>query len=475
MMLVPRDTVEAIVQRRNRALEKYAAAHDAIANASAALVDASKEASFMRREASRFTVHQRDEERAFLGHIQLPERDGYMATARRLTDTECWSHIVSLTGLERLMDKKAKDQMTQQLMKEPPEVTVDNVFATLEQFAADSGTIWRRGIAECFTNLDRRFRSHDGWKIGSRIILTRAFNDWGSWNYHRNERDTLMDIERVFFILDGKRVPDNYAGIVGAVEASRSGGMNPRQSECESDYFKVRGFMNGNAHVWFKRDDLVKKVNKLLGEYYGAPIPEDREPDEDTGFHNPKTAIAKNYAFFPTPDAAADELVEQSSLYRMDNEAPLLILEPSAGTGNLVRRLRKCGAIVDAVEVHPNRARGLLNTRLCRDVTCCDFLLLKPGSALYDRVVMNPPFDRERDIDHVMHALEFLKPDGLLTAIMSAGTEFRETKKAESFRKLMEKMNASWRDLPAGSFASVGTYCNTVILKVWKDGKQRYR
>ena len=80
---------------------------------------------------------------------------------------------------------------------------------------------------------------------------------------------------------------------------------------------------------------------------------------------------------------------------------------------------------------------------------------------------------RERDIDHVMHALKFLKPEGCLIAIMSAGTEFRETRKSIAFRELMDKMGAKWRDLPAGSFASVGTYCNTIMLRVWKDGRQQ--
>ena len=67
-----------------------------------------------------------------------------------------------------------------------------------------------------------------------------------------------------------------------------------------------------------------------------------------------------------------------------------------------------------------------------------DFLHLKPDPEnLYDRVVMNPPFDRERDIDHVIHALKFLAPEGVLVAIMSAGTEFRETRKSVAFRELM--------------------------------------
>src|SRR6185437_8743952 len=151
--------------------------------------------------------------------------------------------------------------------------------------------------AECFSDLDRRFRSHDGWKIGSRVILSYAFGTFGGWNYHRNQRDTLMDIERVFYILDGRRMPPGYAGIVGAVEESRGRGMDPRQSYTESEFFRVRGFKNGNAHVWFKRDDLVEKVNKLLAEYYGAVIPEEREPDKADPLKAPKTTIARRYGF----------------------------------------------------------------------------------------------------------------------------------------------------------------------------------
>ncbi len=95
------------------------------------------------------------------------------------------------------------------------------------------------------------------------------------------------------------------------------------------------------------------------------------------------------------------------------------------------------------------------------------------GEQIYDRVVMNPPFDRERDIDHVIHALKFLKPNGHLTAVMSAGAAFRDTKMSKAFRELMNSMGGTYRDLPAGSFASVGTYVNTIVIQVWKDGRQQ--
>ena len=85
-------------------------------------------------------------------------------------------------------------------------MTVENVLATLDEFMLNADTIFRRGMANAFAKLDRRFRSHDGFKVGARVILTRCFYEYGSWNWssHKDERSTLIDIERTFTILDGK-------------------------------------------------------------------------------------------------------------------------------------------------------------------------------------------------------------------------------------------------------------------------------
>jgi predicted RNA methylase len=469
--LVPRATVDSIVAQRNRALALYAEAHDAIQSASAAVNEARKAALHAAPgEASRFNFHSRDERTAFLGSLQAPERAAYLADARRLTDTDVWARIIAFTDLERLMDKTAKDEFHRQLVADPPEVTVENIFATLQHLAADADMIFRRGIAKAFSGLDRRFRSHDGFKIGSRVILSRAFDDSGYWNYHRNERDTLQDIERTFFVLDGKVQPPNYGGIVGAIEVTRRGTSGARQSETESDYFRVRCFQNGNAHIWFTRDDLVAKVNRLLAEHYGEVIGDARTDDTEEVFA-PKTTPARYFGFYPTPDATADTIINEARLHRRDGDPQLRVLEPSAGTGSLARRCVTKGAAVDCIEVQPEHAAGLKAAGIYGRTTCADFLAVPPAP-IYDRIVMNPPFDRERDIDHVMHALRFLKPGGFLIAIMSAGTEFRETRKSTRFRELMTERRAKWRDLPAGSFASVGTYINTLYLKVYADGRE---
>ncbi|WP_299940024.1 class I SAM-dependent methyltransferase [uncultured Nitratireductor sp.] len=267
-------------------------------------------------------------------------------------------------------------------------------------------------------------------------------------------------------------------------EQQRAGTWNPKQSEHEGQFFRIRIFKNGNAHLWFTRKDLLEKVNKILADYYGEVIGDGQTQAEDV-FADKKLAPARRFGFFPTPDEARDRVLGAISLHRNKGQRPLRILEPSAGTGNLARPLaeqqlgyediwKREGAytyrhLVDCVEIQPHLAEQLTAEGIYNRVINQDFLSLRPDTArLYDVIVMNPPFDLERDIDHVMHAWNFLAPAGRLVAIMSAGTEFRQTRKAIAFRQQMENYRASWIDLPAGSFSSVGTYVNTLILSVSK-------
>jgi len=514
--IVPRATIEQIAAARDQALVLYSTAYDRIAEAAAAIGEADDMARNVRPGSAEglnnYNYEHVEEISAFHSAVTLPDRDRYLRTARKLLDVNAWAYTIERTDLERLMDKEAKDKLRQQMAYVPdrvsrdgelingdeiakglPPFTVENVQATIEAFVADSGNIFRRGISNVFSKLDRRFRSHDGFKVGSRIILTYAFDvgPFGGGLKYGSIRDQLVDIERVFAVLDGK--PEaSFRSALGELENDRRHTRGPRQSEVETEYFRIKGFMNGNAHLWFQRRDLVEKVNKLLAEWYGEVIGDGREQEADP-FADIKTTPAKRYGFFPTPERAVSELFHHLPLMQKIDEPQLTILEPSAGTGNLARHcLRDAEAVtanysrraehleeylrhyrwdnaVDCVEIQPHLAGALEIEGIYRRVYNMDFLRLDPATTgHYDRVVMNPPFDRERDIDHVMHALKFLKPDGILVAIMSAGTEFRETRKAIAFRKLVEERGGDFRDLPAGSFSEVGTNVNTVILTIGK-------
>src|SRR3546814_4602953 len=93
------------------------------------------------------------------------------------------------------MDAEAREKFRHQLRTDPPEVSVENCLATVESLILDSRNIFLRGIANVFSRLDRRFRTHDAFAIGSKIIFDCAFSEYGSWS-GRHCDEYLRDVER---------------------------------------------------------------------------------------------------------------------------------------------------------------------------------------------------------------------------------------------------------------------------------------
>jgi len=501
--LVPTDTIEQIVAYRDAALTALYEAYDVFEHASHRMNEGFGLWKSAAAKPPRFYHDHRRDTEAFILGFQLPQRQHYVETVRRLLDTDVWNRIIELAGIKSLMDTQARDELSKQMAHHPltvrrdgelideeeagkglPPVTVDNIISTLEKFQAEKDHIFKRGLANVFAALERSFRSHDGFKFGNRIILERACES--SWHGRLSgwRQNQIEDVERAFLILDGKDPRASYGSIAQRINIERPN--NHYQTEHEGDYFKIRIFKNGNAHLWFTRKDLLFKVNQILGEWYGETIGDGR-PQEKDPLNSPKTGLAKNFGFYPTPEDVAKQVLKHMNISREPNEPELRILEPSSGTGNLARRFAEekdlaiydrnaqeyqiytIKPLVDCVEIQADEAEKLKAEGIYNRVTMADFLVMNPDpKRLYDIVGMNPPFDRERDIDRVIHALKFLKAGGRLVSIMSAGTEFRQTKKSIAFRALMSKWNAEWHDLPMGSFASVGTNINTLILVIDK-------
>lgn len=467
--LISRATITDVERRRTRALERHATAFDALAEAYEASADAvqAKQGTGERQAAE--VLLGKDEH---LPYNCATPRAFYLEHRRKAVDRAVWSFLIDFMGLERVMDRTERDRFREQLRSDPPEATAETCFATFSTLIGNAELIFQRGVATAFSGLDRRFRSHDGFKIGSRIVLSAALSDWGSWS--RNQDEVLRDVERAFYTLDGgKPQPERSGGIIGTWELERraAGSTLSRQAfEAEDDYFLIRSFKNGNVHLWFKRKDLVTKVNLLLAEYYGVGLgvgPDAAEPQ-----HRNAVGPAKNFGLFETPEALALRLLEDAGVhtpgrYSGRGYAKLRVLEPSAGRGRIALPAHQAGHNVFCVEVQPELARFLRQAGL-PNVVRDDFLAVPPTTVGFDAVVMNPPFDRGRDVDHVLHALKFLRPGGKLAAIMAAGVEYREDRQTVAFRTLVERMGGRFRDLPAGSFVESGTNVNTVVLTITK-------
>jgi len=84
----------------------------------------------------------------------------------------------------------------------------------------------------------------------------------------------------------------------------------------------------------------------------------------------------------------------------------------------------------------------------------------------YDRIVMNPPFEKFQDIDHVRHAYEHLNPGGRLVSIMSESPFFRTDKKAVEFREWLDSVGGTIEELPEKSFSQKSERATGVSSRV---------
>ncbi|RXS84175.1 SAM-dependent methyltransferase [Streptomyces sp. TM32] len=163
--------------------------------------------------------------------------------------------------------------------------------------------------------------------------------------------------------------------------------------------------------------------------------------------------------YFPTPSTVVTRLVDLA-----DIRSGMTVLEPSAGSGAIATEAAARGAIVDCFERDPGYAAVLAETGAARDIQVVDFLTVPPEPR-YDRVVMNPPFTRQADVAHVQHALQFLKPDGLLVSVMSHAVTYQQGA-AATFRSLVEQRGGRVEALPERAFTASGTGVSAILVSI---------
>lgn len=156
---------------------------------------------------------------------------------------------------------------------------------------------------------------------------------------------------------------------------------------------------------------------------------------------------------FPTPADVAARVVELAQL------APgLAILEPSAGTGAILRAILHADRSlprVTAVEIDRRLVDRLTAAFPHVAIRCADFLACNGDLGTFDRIVMNPPFTHGADVRHILHARHMLRPGGRLVAICANGPKQREA---------LEPIADAWIDLPDGTFAEAGTHVRAAIV-----------
>lgn len=390
---------------------------------------------------------------------------------RAHTDACTWLRLYNDTGMFALMDSDARKALTAELCGNTPEVTHESAYERLSALNESRAMIFRRGLANSFIRLDKIFKSHDPYQFDRRVILTGMFDTEGYSRY--DNFAVLNDIERAFAVLDRK--PNYEVGSARKVVLdARQGSSGPRQTLVHTDYFKIRVYQNGNLHLWFKRKDLVERVNLELAAYYGDVLPDGvATPEQDLRGKANTTAVSKDLAFYATPKPVLVKLLKEGleeQLRDYQGNGPASVLEPSAGIGDLVRGCLQYTPKVTAIEVDPGRYAQLATlSRIYPSLVtvCANFLGLTARES-FDVVVMNPPFCGTHYVAHVLHAYRFLKPGGCLWTILPATARYSEGGDHAKFQAWAASVHGVFYDLDPESFAASGTRINTCFLKVRK-------
>lgn len=176
--------------------------------------------------------------------------------------------------------------------------------------------------------------------------------------------------------------------------------------------------------------------------------------------------------FYPTPPEVAGEMLDALDLRGK------VILEPSAGSGNLVRACLERGAAevfwvereqeLRAILRSIQGATGLIQRRVGSDD---DFLAVTAEQVSHvDLIVMNPPFSHASS--HILHAWELLPPGGAIVALCNWATVSPNAhwRRERELANLIEAYGTAVNLGAAFSKAERTTDCEVGMVRLNKPG-----
>jgi hypothetical protein len=250
--------VETIVAAYRDALGEIRRAHELLASAQSLLGKAFA-------DSYRFTVAPRES----YGQIG----DAAVKNIERTLHRAALAAIIDKLKIRPALSEKRWRELERQLEESPleelPAIDVDAIRAMVDGMAENLGTYLVEAVTEVYNTLRpraeslKKLKTNSQFGVGKKAIVWRV--SWepygrGRWDVPYSYIPTIMAIDNVFHVLDGKRRPEGsyYGPLVDAIKTSEDG-------TGETEYFRFRCHKNGHLHLTFKRPDLVHELNVVAG------------------------------------------------------------------------------------------------------------------------------------------------------------------------------------------------------------------
>jgi hypothetical protein len=152
---------------------------------------------------------------------------------------------------------------------------------------------------------------------------------------------------------------------------------------------------------------------------------------------------SKSHQFYPTPGNLARTAVDLACIQPGHS-----VLEPSAGVGGIADSLPKEDTTcveVSSIHCEVLKSKGY-------SVVCGDFM---SHTGRYDKIVMNPPFDRGQWLAHLEHAASLLNDGGRLVAILPTSAQNKD---------MLQGFTKEWHGPFENEFAKTGISVIILVL-----------
>ena len=268
-----------------------------------------------------------------------------------------------------------------------------------------------------------------------------------SWNYEHWDRVNLSKAVDVSFYVPPIEPVREEKPASGTIDASTDALTVIEAGRAEGNLFYLPD-RHLSRELYVKTNEILKALGgkwnrKQKAHVFDRDIEAEIQAVIDSGSVYDKK---KDLQIFETPAVVAEQMIGLAEIETLHR-----VLEPSAGTGNLLKAMPYEPKKV-AIEIDHDNAEKLKGLA---EVHECDFLNCNGDLGTFDRIVMNPPFKNGVDIKHINHALSYLKPGGRLVALCANGP-----RQQAAFKDQAEH----WEALPEKSFKEVGTNVNVALL-----------
>lgn len=193
-----------------------------------------------------------------------------------IKDADCaaWIKLLKVSQLPQIMNAAQVSEFRRLANTAPIPFTAANAHSTFSQYFDDRESTYLEGLVGVFKRTSPKvYKSQSVFEVKRKLILPRLVAFHGPRQVLHLDMEAgafLRDIERYCWDIEGLTVPkveDDLAAITSNL-------IKCADKEGESRHFYIKWHLTGTVHLTFKREEIRRKVNERIAEYYGSVIPE---------------------------------------------------------------------------------------------------------------------------------------------------------------------------------------------------------